>query len=57
MDSTTGTMVPERSMRDFYIGLILAVTSSIFIGSSFILKKKGLLRLNVRAGKVDFQLK
>ncbi|KAJ8266516.1 hypothetical protein GJAV_G00131340 [Gymnothorax javanicus] len=30
---------------DFYIGLSLAVSSSIFIGSSFILKKKGLLRL------------
>ena len=30
---------------DFYVGLILAVSSSIFIGVSFILKKKGLLRL------------
>uniref|UniRef100_H2YVY6 Magnesium transporter NIPA2 n=2 Tax=Ciona savignyi TaxID=51511 RepID=H2YVY6_CIOSA len=29
----------------FYIGLGLAVSSSIFIGGSFILKKKGLLRL------------
>lgn len=29
----------------FYVGLILAVSSSIFIGASFILKKKGLLRL------------
>ncbi|XP_055967168.1 magnesium transporter NIPA3 [Sorex fumeus] len=28
-----------------YVGLILAVSSSIFIGSSFILKKKGLLQL------------
>uniref|UniRef100_A0A8C5PQU3 Magnesium transporter n=1 Tax=Leptobrachium leishanense TaxID=445787 RepID=A0A8C5PQU3_9ANUR len=31
---------------DFYIGLALAITSSIFIGGSFILKKKGLLRLS-----------
>ncbi|KAF3825223.1 hypothetical protein GH733_005857, partial [Mirounga leonina] len=28
-----------------YVGLLLAVSSSIFIGSSFILKKKGLLQL------------
>ncbi|XP_039186593.1 magnesium transporter NIPA2-like [Crotalus tigris] len=39
---------------EFYIGLALAITSSLFIGSSFILKKKGLLRLSsrgaVRAG-------
>ncbi|XP_036380615.1 magnesium transporter NIPA2-like isoform X1 [Megalops cyprinoides] len=33
---------------DFYIGLSLAVSSSIFIGGSFILKKKGLLRLTKR---------
>lgn len=32
--------------KEFYIGLILAVSSSIFIGSSFIIKKKGLLRLS-----------
>uniref|UniRef100_A0A8C7IBV7 Zgc:101583 n=2 Tax=Oncorhynchus TaxID=8016 RepID=A0A8C7IBV7_ONCKI len=31
---------------DFYIGLSLAMSSSIFIGGSFILKKKGLLRLS-----------
>lgn len=40
---------------DFYIGLSLAMSSSIFIGGSFILKKKGLLRLaskgSMRAGK------
>ncbi|XP_058010550.1 magnesium transporter NIPA2-like isoform X2 [Ahaetulla prasina] len=39
---------------EFYIGVGLAITSSLFIGSSFILKKKGLLRLSgrgaVRAG-------
>ncbi|XP_051825061.1 magnesium transporter NIPA2-like [Antechinus flavipes] len=40
--------------RNFYIGLTLALCSSIFIGSSFILKKKGLLKLasrgSMRAG-------
>ncbi|XP_049528202.1 magnesium transporter NIPA2 isoform X11 [Dermacentor silvarum] len=30
----------------FYTGLILAVSSSAFIGTSFIVKKKGLLRIN-----------
>jgi ApbE superfamily uncharacterized protein (UPF0280 family) len=43
--------------KDFYIGLTLALLSSFFIGSSFILKKKGLLKLcsssnTVRAGKL-----
>ncbi|KAM4664906.1 magnesium transporter NIPA2-like [Discoglossus pictus] len=33
---------------DFYIGLALALSSSIFIGGSFILKKKGLLKLSGR---------
>ncbi|XP_069487806.1 magnesium transporter NIPA3 [Ambystoma mexicanum] len=41
-----------------YIGLALAVSSSLFIGSSFILKKKGLLRLSekgaTRAGQGGF---
>lgn len=45
-----------RGKYDFYIGLGLAMTSSIFIGGSFILKKKGLLRLarkgSMRAGKL-----
>lgn len=43
-----------------YVGLVLAVSSSIFIGSSFILKKKGLLQLAnkgaTRAGKKWMQL-
>ena len=37
-------------------GLILAVSSSIFIGSSFIIKKKGLMKAGAsgtRAGLVD----
>ncbi|XP_036595747.1 magnesium transporter NIPA2-like [Trichosurus vulpecula] len=41
--------------NNFYIGLSLALTSSIFIGASFILKKKGLLNIasrgSVRAGQ------
>ncbi|KAM8953981.1 magnesium transporter NIPA2-like [Pelodytes ibericus] len=40
---------------EFYIGLALALASSIFIGGSFILKKKGLLKLcgrgQLRAGE------
>uniref|UniRef100_A0A4X2JTT0 Magnesium transporter NIPA2 n=1 Tax=Vombatus ursinus TaxID=29139 RepID=A0A4X2JTT0_VOMUR len=40
--------------NSFYIGLSLAVSSSIFIGTSFILKKKGLLKIasrgSVKAG-------
>nr|DBA29205.1 TPA: hypothetical protein GDO54_009453 [Pyxicephalus adspersus] len=43
---------------NLYIGLILAVSSSFFIGSSFIMKKKGLLRLAekgvTRAGFITF---
>ena len=31
--------------KEFNIGLILAISSSAFIGTSFIVKKKGLLRL------------
>ncbi|XP_058493457.1 magnesium transporter NIPA2 isoform X1 [Solea solea] len=49
------TMGPDRGRYDFYIGLALAISSSIFIGGSFILKKKGLLRLarkgSMRAGQ------
>lgn len=48
------TMGQDRGKYDFYIGLGLAISSSIFIGGSFILKKKGLLRLakkgSTRAG-------
>ncbi|XP_007507840.1 magnesium transporter NIPA2-like isoform X2 [Monodelphis domestica] len=40
--------------NNFYIGLCLALSSSIFIGASFILKKKGLLKIasrgSLRAG-------
>lgn len=34
-----------KSITEFYVGLFLAISSSIFIGSSFILKKRALLRL------------
>ncbi|KAK7097325.1 magnesium transporter NIPA2-like isoform X2 [Littorina saxatilis] len=34
-----------QEMEDFYIGLFLAIFSSLFIGTSFIFKKLGLLRL------------
>lgn len=49
-----------ESKYSLYVGLVLAVSSSIFIGSSFILKKKGLLQLAkkgiTRAGKKQTQL-
>jgi hypothetical protein len=41
---------------NFSLGIFLAILSSFFIGTSFILKKKGLLRLTgyhgaIRAGE------
>jgi len=41
--------------HQFFIGIVLALLSSLFIGSSFILKKRGLLKLinyngSIRAG-------
>ncbi|XP_064808758.1 magnesium transporter NIPA2 isoform X1 [Oncorhynchus masou masou] len=44
-NTSSVTMGQDRGKYDFYIGLGLAISSSIFIGGSFILKKKGLLRL------------
>lgn len=48
----------ETKEKHFYIGLALAVISTIFIGSSFIIKKKALIRLNrlggLRAGSGGF---
>ncbi|XP_063699508.1 magnesium transporter NIPA2 [Culicoides brevitarsis] len=43
---TNAAAVSLYHQKEFYIGLLLAVSSSIFIGSSFIIKKKGLLRLS-----------
>jgi hypothetical protein len=37
---------------NFSIGISLAIASSLFIGTSFILKKKGLLRLTVYSGVI-----
>lgn len=54
VNSSSLNMGQDRGKYDFYIGLGLAISSSIFIGGSFILKKKGLLRLarkgSMRAG-------
>ncbi len=35
-----------HSNKDFIIGLTLAISSSLFIGASYIIKKKGLLRVS-----------
>ncbi|KAM4628588.1 magnesium transporter NIPA2-like isoform 3-T3 [Polymixia lowei] len=55
INTSSLTMGQDRGKYDFYIGLGLAISSSIFIGGSFILKKKGLLRLarkgSMRAGQ------
>lgn len=45
VDVLASTADTTGSTRDFYIGLTLAVSSSVFIGTSFIVKKKGLLRV------------
>ncbi|XP_020645315.3 magnesium transporter NIPA3 isoform X1 [Pogona vitticeps] len=37
--------IPLRNTYRLYVGVVLAIGSSIFIGFSFILKKKGLLQL------------
>ncbi|GFY31501.1 hypothetical protein TNCV_4693451 [Trichonephila clavipes] len=44
MSEAADTDLPHVSYN-FYIGLGLAVSSSLFIGSSFVIKKKGLLRI------------
>ena len=47
-------MVTEVSMKPdnsgFYTGLALAISSSVFIGTSFIVKKKGLLKVASSSG-------
>lgn len=37
-------MSPPNTIEQNHIGIILALSSSIFIGASFIVKKKGLIR-------------
>uniref|UniRef100_A0A0B7ACE6 Magnesium transporter NIPA2 n=1 Tax=Arion vulgaris TaxID=1028688 RepID=A0A0B7ACE6_9EUPU len=64
LNDTNGTTVNllmaslDKDVQDFVIGLVLALSSSLFIGSSFILKKLGLLRyakkVSVRAGDGGF---
>ncbi|KAF2899051.1 hypothetical protein ILUMI_07119 [Ignelater luminosus] len=51
--STTETtiLVQPYDETDFHVGLFLAISSSIFIGSSFIIKKKALIQIN-RAGSL-----
>jgi hypothetical protein len=43
-------------LQDKYIGLILAMSSSVFIGLSFIITKKGLMNANKRHGKIFREL-
>lgn len=38
----------NENNSDFFIGLFLAISSSLFIGSSFIVKKFGLRRITIR---------
>ena len=40
----------DEDNRDFYTGLGLAISSSVFIGTSFIIKKKGLLKVQDSSG-------
>ena len=45
LNNSTISTTSNVNLVDFYIGLGLAVSSSIFIGSSFIIKKKALIKL------------
>lgn len=58
MDSQSSPDAKRYEVTDFYIGLGLAVSSSLFIGASFIIKKISLNRLNhgggLRAGQGGF---
>lgn len=49
--STTPSLTDLYAQTDFYIGVGLAISSCLFIGSSFIIKKKALIRLS-RHGEV-----
>lgn len=46
------TLAPETVRKNFYIGLALAISSNIFIGSSFIFTKLGLRNLANKEGGV-----
>ncbi len=43
-----GVMDPDLQ---YLVGLVLAISSSVFIGASFIVKKKSLIRLSAKASK------
>ncbi len=45
-----GVLDPDAQ---YFVGLLLAICSSIFIGASFIIKKKSLLRLSAKASEFD----
>lgn len=49
--ATPAAIAAAISNTDFYIGVGLAISSCFFIGSSFIIKKKALIRLS-RYGEV-----
>ncbi|XP_037808075.1 LOW QUALITY PROTEIN: magnesium transporter NIPA2-like [Lucilia sericata] len=51
INSSTPSLSELYAQTDFYIGVGLAISSCFFIGSSFIIKKKALIRLN-RHGEV-----
>ncbi|XP_018564382.1 magnesium transporter NIPA2 isoform X2 [Anoplophora glabripennis] len=59
MENTSEVLKEKTySNLDFYVGLTLAISSSVFIGSSFIIKKIALIRLtrkgSLRAGAGGF---
>ena len=58
--NVTTTVIPvlteQEKIRNFFIGLFLAIIASCFTGTSFIFKKLGLRKLNKRAGILSFSL-
>ena len=46
VNSTISNVAKAHTGYDFLIGLTLAISSSFFIGSSFVLKKKTLIKLS-----------
>ena len=58
--TTSKTEDTSVDNTDFYTGLGLAISSSVFIGTSFIIKKKGLLKVTrssgTRAGIYDLAI-
>ncbi|CAF1070830.1 unnamed protein product [Rotaria sordida] len=51
LSTVTRLTIPIDS-NQFTIGIVLALASSLFIGTSFILKKKGLLKLTIYNGAI-----